>query len=286
MSFLPAYEIVAQGGTHRPADPAARRRSIWVLHGIFGSRRNWWSFARRFVAAAPDWHFVLVDLREHGASRGAPGPHNLDACAADLAALARELGDGPQALIGHSFGGKVAMRTAERLRPGLDMVWLMDCALGPGPSAAVRASAGPGLMLRVLRELPESFASRGAVGTLLQQRGIPEHVARWMATSLQRAGDAWRWSFDFDSAQALLDSYWDFDGWPLLEAAGTGIRWHTVTGGQSPAHSPEDRARLKLLHERKLLVSHELADAGHWVQSDAPEELLALMLPHFPALGA
>jgi len=52
-----------------------------VLHGIFGSGRNWASVARRVVRARPEWGAVLVDLREHGESVGFEPPHTLDRAA-------------------------------------------------------------------------------------------------------------------------------------------------------------------------------------------------------------
>ena len=78
------------------------------LHGILGSGANWRTFARRFVEAKPTWRAVLVDLRKHGASQDFPAPHTLVACADDLRALEKSIGrfDG---VLGHSFGGKVAL---------------------------------------------------------------------------------------------------------------------------------------------------------------------------------
>ena len=45
------------------AEGARPERAILFLHGILGSGGNWRTFARRFVAARPDWAAVLVDLR-------------------------------------------------------------------------------------------------------------------------------------------------------------------------------------------------------------------------------
>ena len=66
----------------------------WLLmtHGMFGSGGNWRSIARKVVDQRRDWGAVLVDLRQHGRSEPGEGPHTIDACAADLAALIAELG--------------------------------------------------------------------------------------------------------------------------------------------------------------------------------------------------
>src|SRR5688500_14865900 len=101
-------------------------RVALVLHGVFGSGSNFRSLMKTLAAERDDWRFVLVDLRLHGRSLEAPPPHSLAACADDLAALTRELALTPAAVIGHSFGGKVALTYAERQPPGLRQAWVLD----------------------------------------------------------------------------------------------------------------------------------------------------------------
>src|SRR5688572_10356295 len=114
-----------------------------MLHGIFGRGRNWLSIAKGVVAQRPEWSVVLADLRQHGASRGFDPPHDLEACARDVDAL------GPRdAILGHSFGGKVA------LVAGAPIVWVVDS----DPSA--KETAGESMeMLRWLEKHPR-FATR------------------------------------------------------------------------------------------------------------------------------
>ena len=83
-------------------------KTIFVLHGIFGSFRNWRSFALRLHRQQQNFRIVLIDLRCHGDSSGQQAPHTLAACAQDILALARSIGH-PDVVIGHSFGGKVAL---------------------------------------------------------------------------------------------------------------------------------------------------------------------------------
>ena len=80
-----------------------------VLHGLLGSARNWQSAG---VALAARGHRVLApDLRNHGVS-----PWGDDcsyaALAGDVVACLERLALGPVHLVGHSMGGKAAMRLA------------------------------------------------------------------------------------------------------------------------------------------------------------------------------
>ena len=67
---------------HRVEGPADAPRTAFVLHGIYGSLRNWRGMATRMVERNPGWKVVLVDLRNHGDSAGAPPPHTVAAAAA------------------------------------------------------------------------------------------------------------------------------------------------------------------------------------------------------------
>jgi pimeloyl-ACP methyl ester carboxylesterase len=64
------------------------------------------------------WQVVLVDLRCHGESAAhgslSPLPNTVESAAADILDLLRELRLFPEALIGHSFGGKVVMSMADQ----------------------------------------------------------------------------------------------------------------------------------------------------------------------------
>ena len=81
--------------------------ALVVLHGLLGSSRNWQSAG---VALAERGYRVLApDLRNHGASPWADDC-GYPALAADIGAGIERLALGPVHLMGHSMGGKTAMR--------------------------------------------------------------------------------------------------------------------------------------------------------------------------------
>ena len=127
---LPSYTCI--GAEDAP-------RSGFILHGILGSHRNWRSFARRLAADLNGWRFILVDLRCHGESASMAGPHRLSDCANDLQAIERELAQPIHAVVGHSFGGKVALEWSTRSRPNPAQVIVLDSPAG-GTAARVQSS--------------------------------------------------------------------------------------------------------------------------------------------------
>ena len=81
---------------------------VVFLHGLFGQGRN---FARIATALAGVATCHLLDLPNHGSSSWTVG-FTLDGQAEHIARWLRENFDGPVALVGHSLGGKLAMRLA------------------------------------------------------------------------------------------------------------------------------------------------------------------------------
>ena len=81
-------------------------RPLVILHGLFGSARNWATMARRLGDGR---RAIALDLRNHGAS---PWTDEMDYPA--MAAVVRDIiaPFGRSAVLGHSMGGKTAMTLA------------------------------------------------------------------------------------------------------------------------------------------------------------------------------
>lgn len=95
-----------------------------ILHGLFGSARNWQSMAERL---AVQYRVFSCDLRNHGDSPWAPGMSFAE-MADDLEALIEEKGLAPAIVLGHSVGGKTAMLTALRHPDVVDALIVVDIA--------------------------------------------------------------------------------------------------------------------------------------------------------------
>ncbi|TWI56764.1 N-formylmaleamate deformylase [Pseudomonas duriflava] len=90
-----------------------------------------------FVAERLGQHFdvYVLDVRGRGLSEASPTlDYSLDAQAADIAALADVLGLAHYAVLGHSMGGRIAIRMARRFKPqGLERLVIVDPPVsGPG----------------------------------------------------------------------------------------------------------------------------------------------------------
>ncbi|MCC6553266.1 MAG: alpha/beta hydrolase [Polyangiaceae bacterium] len=267
--FVPHHALVTAPG-------AAPARWMLVLHGIFGSGANWRTFARRLADARPEWGFVLVDLRAHGLSQDPPPPHTVGAAADDLRRLDGRLGLDVRGVMGHSFGGKVALAYAAR-RPGeLSRAFVLDSHPGAQPEAA-RTSPTRGV-LELLASIPQPMPSRERFLEIVQASGQTRAVAEWLAMNVRRAEDGFRLRMDLDALGALVADYFVEDLWPVVEDPRSAGRLVFVIGGRSVAIREPDRARLEALAERAPRLSvRVLPTAGHWLHVDDPEGLFAAL---------
>ena len=271
--FVPFHALVTAPG----AAPAAW---MLVLHGILGSGANFRTFARRVVEARPAWGLILVDLRAHGQSQDPPPPHTLDAAAADLDRLVAHLGLDVRGVMGHSFGGKVALAyVALRARGGapLERAFVLDSDPGARPD-------GPGdftsrQVLELLEALPQPLPTREAFFEYMASRGITRRTTDWLAMNVRRAEDGFRLRLDLPAIRALLEDYFTRDLWPaVVDPSGVG-HIELILGGRSDSVPADSRQRLEDLSARSPhLGLRVLPEAGHWVHVDDPDGLLAAVI--------
>lgn len=261
---------------------AGASKTAAFLHGILGSGANLRSHAKRFVQARPEWQVLLLDLRAHGESLGAEGADTVAAAARDVEQTARSLALSLSAVVGHSFGGKVALELA-RSHVELEHVVTLDSSPGARPDA--RGSETTAQVMMLLETLRGPWASREDFVREVEARGQPRGVAQWLAMNVARADGQFVFRLDLSRIRALLEDYLVVDLWPVLEEAARshqGPRFHLVIGGRSRVYEPDDRARaeaLEALAGESGFVTVDVLDAGHWVHVDDPDGV-ARVLQH------
>jgi pimeloyl-ACP methyl ester carboxylesterase len=247
-----------------------------VLHGIYGQGRNWGSVARRVAQERPDWGVALVDLRMHGASQGFSPPHTVRAAATDLGMLRDALGGDPAVVLGHSFGGKVALAYAEPAPAGLRQVWLLDSTPAPRPPGG---SAWE--MLRILRSLPAVFGTRAELIGALERGGVAPPIAQWMATNLEHGSDGYRWRFDLDALEALLRDFFAVDLWHVVESPPGGMEVHLVKASESSVLEGAALERARQAAQSGRTFVH-IVSGGHWLNADNPDAVVDLLVSQLP----
>lgn len=252
-------------------------RVLYVLHGIYGRGRNWAAIARHLSVRRSDWQSVLIDLRLHGQSPAYLPPHTVAACADDLLAFEQAATLGPRALLGHSFGGKVALAFAARTDVRPLQVWIVDST-----PAAMSPQGTAWEMLRVVESLPQRFASRQQAVTALSERGIAPAVGAWMATNLVPHDGEFVWRLDFTAMRALLEDFFRCDLWDVVEQPSRDVELHFVKATESNTLAEGACARIEAAARQHGQVSLHRVQGGHWLNTDNPEALLSLLHARLP----
>lgn len=255
-------------GAEAPGAP-----EVWILHGILGSLRNWRMPARRLASARPAWRVVAVDLRNHGDSPAIPGDASIEAVVDDLAALAAARGAGPAVVVGHSYGGKVALACGRRPLPGLRGVVSLDSvASAPG---SLPDDNDVAQVFAALEKAPVPFDRREDLVDWMQARGFSQGLAAWMSTNLEREDGSYVWRFDLAGARRMLQGYLDDDLWPWLEHPGVDVE--LVMAGRGARWAGPDQAIAERLQAAGRLRFTVLEAAGHWVHVDDPEGVQSIL---------
>jgi pimeloyl-ACP methyl ester carboxylesterase len=135
--FSPAPPVFVQMGTfsmaYREWGRRPSRRAVVLIHGITGSSLSWLRVA---PALATRYRVIAVDLKGHGDSDRAPAGYRFADQAKEVASVCQALELDAIAVIGHSWGGAVALQLATSTDLVQRLV-LEDPALGlHGMSAA------------------------------------------------------------------------------------------------------------------------------------------------------
>lgn len=249
-------------------------RNLVMLHGIYGRGRNWQAIARGLVAARPDYACWLVDLPHHGES--GPGSHgdSVRGFALDVDDWLRSQDLTPDALLGHSYGGKVALALASHAH-GPMQVWVVDS------TPEVKSPSGSAWrMLEIVRRLPDRVASRDEVVRAIVEGGFPLGVAQWMATNLVRDEDGFTWRLDFAVMEHLLHDFFTSDLWAVVEHPPAGVDLHFIKASESSALSDTAVARIEAAAGEHLHL--HVLEGGHWIHAEAPDRVIQLLLAHLP----
>jgi esterase len=267
---IPYHTVLTRPGS-------SPRRWFFMLHGFLGAGRNWGTVARRLVENTEEWGGVLVDLRLHGRSTGFAPPHTVRAAAGDLVSLADALGFEPVAVLGHSFGGKVALDYAALAATAPDQVWVFDSTPDVAePGGAVWDT------LHVICDLEGPFGSRQEAIEALRRRGIDERTSMWLATNLERSEDGVVWKPDLRALEELLLSFFTTELWPVVEEPPSPTEIHFVKAERSAILTPEACERVERAGHRTGRVFLHTVAGGHWLNVDNPDGLLDLLLTRLP----
>ena len=236
---------------------------LLILHGLFGSRRNWLTLARRLAA---DARVIAVDLRNHGDS---PHADNMDYphMAADIHRLLDRLGIDQAAVVGHSMGGKVAMVFALLYPQRTSHLMAIDIA----PTRY--HSEFDGLIAAMLALPVQQLRSRQHADELLAASVSETGLRQFLLHNLVRADKGFRWRVNLAAIRNAME---DICGFPdCVTTSQYRGRTRFVAGERSDYLQARHEETVRALFPGAEL--HVVPDSGHWVHADQPQAVIDLI---------
>lgn len=231
--------------------------ALLIVHGLFGSARNWGAIARRLSDTR---EVVAVDMRNH-ANSPFESSHSYTDLADDLADVI-EAEAAPMDVMGHSMGGKAAMMLALR-RPAL-VHRLVVADIAP---VAYRHSQNH--LIAAMRALPlDGLNSRQEADQRLAT-AIPDNGVRaFLLQSLDLRSLPPQWRLNLDVLEAQMDT---ITGWPELSNP-VPYQGQTLflSGAESEYVRPEHRPLIQSLFPAARFA--RIPGAGHWLHAEKPRE--------------
>jgi esterase len=229
-----------------------------ILHGLFGSADNWLSIAKDLTD-----HFTLylLDQRNHGDS-----PHteewNYEVMSNDILELMEEEGLDAAHLMGHSMGGKTAMKFAVSHPEKVNKLIVAD--ISPRFYPIHHQQILEGLNAIPVQKLSSRKEAEDILATFIPDLGTRQFLLK----SLTRDGGNFKWKINLQvitekiaNVGEALDADQPFEK-PVLFMAGENSNYI----------QENDKAEIAKHFPNYKLVT--IKNAGHWLHAEQPQAVV------------
>ena len=235
---------------------------IVILHGLFGLSDNWVSIAKEF---SKEFKIIIPDLRNHGIS-----PHSLEmnyeVMCEDLIELLSKLNLCNIILIGHSMGGKVAMKFALENPEIITKLIIVDISPREYPIHHID-------VLTAFKSINFLVSNtRSSIELELRNFIESEKVRNLIMKNLiWKSKNCLGWKLNIDSIERNFNEI-------LKEITSNSPFLSPVLflkGEFSDYITEDDKIRINLLFPRSKFV--EIKNASHWVHSDSHNDFVKVV---------
>lgn len=235
-------------------------KPIVILHGLLGSGRNWATLAKRL---GENHKVYALDLRNHGHSPWAD-EMSYEAMAADVRSFIETEDLGPVILIGHSMGGKTAMRLALDGPSMIEKLVIADIA-------PVNYQQSFGSYVDAMKAIDvQSLSNRNEIDDLLALSVQDGATRAFLLQNLVRKDEGFSWKANLDGLHRAMPALMGFPSSPDDQFNNPTI---FLAGSTSNYVQPAARAEIGRLFPKAEI--HYIENAGHWLHAEQPAAFLA-----------
>ncbi|MDM1343400.1 alpha/beta fold hydrolase [Acinetobacter pseudolwoffii] len=228
------------------------------IHGLFGSLSNLGVLARHFSEQRT---VIQIDVRNHGLS-GHSSDINYQLMAEDVLETLSSLNVHKFVVVGHSMGGKIAMKLADLAREQTEKLVVLDIT-----PIQYHENHHAEIFQALFAVQQANVASRLEAAKIMHKYIHEEMVIQFLLKSFNKG----QWLFN---VQSLFDHYPDIMAWEKVEKINRPALF--LRGGDSFYISkPEHFAAInEQFSQAKIEV---IENTGHWLHGEKPDEVIKHM---------
>ena len=226
-----------------------------IMHGLFGSSRNWQTLAKQF---AQSFRVINIDLRNHGDSFHSDQMSYAD-MAQDVFNVLEALGVNQANVLGHSMGGKVAMALTHQFPDKVSRLVVADIA-------PVAYTHGYSAIFDAIAALDIDRIERRKQADEQLARFIPDNGMRlFLLQNLVIDSGTARWRLNWSVLERVIDdivSFIPIDDWKIDTPS-------LFIAGSRSDYVGDDQWNVICQHFTN--PTKVMLDAGHWLHAEKPE---------------
>ncbi|QKG79012.1 alpha/beta fold hydrolase [Tenuifilum thalassicum] len=240
---------------------------VVILHGLYGSSDNWMTIAKKL---SDRYELILPDHRNHGQS-----PHSIShtyrSMVADLNELLNKLEFNKVNLIGHSMGGRVAMKFQATFPERVERMVIVDVAPWDYYPEDEWFRASYQEHMRIIEALMEmevdKIKTRNEADKFLADKGLNSRLRSFLLKNLKRGSVGFHWALNLSVIQNNLEHL--LLGVNVDRTAASKVKVMFIKGEQSNYIPKDQLVRLKEFFPNSEHVT--IPKSGHWVHAEQPQ---------------
>jgi pimeloyl-ACP methyl ester carboxylesterase len=234
-----------------------KAQDLIIIHGLFGMSDNWNSLGKQFSKYC---RVHLIDLRNHGRS-----PHsdnfNYDVMCGDVLEYMEDNNIEKPIILGHSLGGKVAMKFAFTYPEEIEKLIVADMS-----PRRYNTDFHQNLLSTLYRLPLENFEKREEIDKLLASTYEDKGMRLFLLKNLYRNEKkefAWRFNIE-----VLLEKVSNIQEADFIKGV-CDVQTHFIRGGNSNYITTEDELIINKHFSDFSIATIE--EAGHWLHAERSE---------------
>lgn len=239
------------------------KTDLVIIHGLFGMSDNWVGIGKQL---SKERRVIIPDLRNHGRS-----PHSeefsVDIMVEDLVELLNDLQSTNTIILGHSMGGRVAMRFALLYQNRVEKLIVADMSMRPP-----KLKPEHWMIFQTMKDAPiENMKSYKEIESYLSKHIASHRLVLFILKNINKTKDGYGWKLNFKS---LMSSFEEEIG-PLAVDEVFDNPALFIRGGKSDYILDEDFDKIN--EHFPLTIKETIDGAGHWLHAEKPKEFIHLV---------